>query len=158
MQREELHEQLTEAVESIESRVHDDDHGPYVDAPADTPQRRELWEGPDGVLIEEGLPQFGQSPHPPRTVPPPLGEQNSGRGFTPAAPTPLRRAGRRMPDLQDFPPVGQREYRAKTGQYPDESDHGPRAYGPLSGDQQPRKRSLLQRLVSASRGRGEGGE
>ena len=156
MQREEVQERLAEAVESGEP--HDDEHALHANAPADPSERRELWEGPDGVLIEEGLPQFGQSAHPPRTVPPPLGEQHSGRGFTPAAPAPLRRAGRRMPDLQDFPPVGQREYRAKTGQYPDESEYGPRAYGPLSGDQQPRKRSLLQRLVSASRGRGDGSE
>ena len=147
---------MAEAVELGEP--HDDEHALHANAPADPSERRELWEGPDGVLIEEGLPQFGQSAHPPRTVPPPLGEQHSGRGFTPAAPAPLRRAGRRMPDLQDFPPVGQREYRAKTGQYPDESEYGPRAYGPLSGDQQPRKRSLLQRLVSASRGRGDGSE
>jgi cell division protein FtsZ len=158
MQREELQERLSDALAQGEPDEHGEEHDAYADASAETSQRRELWEGPGGVLIEEGLPQFGQSAHPPRTAPPPLDPARSGVGFKPAPPAPLRRAGRRMPDLQDFPPVGQRDYRAKAGQYSDESEHGSRVNGPSRDDDQPRKRSLLQRLVSASRGRGQSDE
>ena len=153
--RDELQERLADAIATDQSREFGEEHGPYADASTETAPRRELWEGPGGVLIEEGLPQFGQSAHPPRTVPPPLDHARSRDGFRPGPPAPLRRAGRRMPDLQDFPPVAQREYRAKAGQYPDESESAPRAYGPSADVHPPRRRSLLQRLVSASRGRAD---
>jgi cell division protein FtsZ len=156
MQRDEIADRLSAAIASDMPSEHGEAHADAAEVPADPSQRRELWEGPGGVLIEEGLPQFGQSAYQPRTSPPPLDPSRSGGGFTPAPPTQLRRAGRRMPDLQDFPPVGQREYRAKSEHYGDDPESEPRVYAPLSDEPPPRRRSLLQRLVSASRGRAAG--
>ena len=79
------------------------------------------WEGP-AACSRGGLAQFGQSA--PATAPP-------RPRLTPAAPAP---GARRMPALQDFTPVGQREYRAKT----DRCQVTFAASGPLSGDQQSR--------------------
>ena len=43
---------------------------------------------------------------------------NATGQFIPAPPADLRRGARRMPDVEDFPPVAQREYRAKAGYAP----------------------------------------
>jgi cell division protein FtsZ len=81
------------------------------------PSTREAWRAPGNVVIEEGLPQLTTTP---RTVTPPVQAApepaySSAPEFAPAPPAEIRRnpAGRRMPEVEDFPVVGQREYRAK---------------------------------------------
>ena len=64
--------------------------------------------------------------------------------FIPAPPADLRRGGRRIPDVEDFPPVAQREYRAKAG-YPAQG-------GPSSpGSEEPPRRGILQRIMGRAR-------
>jgi cell division protein FtsZ len=69
--------------------------------------------------------------------------------FRPAPPAEIRRAGRRMPEVEDFPPLAQREYRAKIG-------WGAGAFGGSGSDApaqaEPPRRSLLQRIIDRARG------
>ncbi|MGB3720043.1 MAG: cell division protein FtsZ [Proteobacteria bacterium] len=111
------------------------------------------WRGPGDVLIEEGPPQLG-----PTISPPPLptaGAQSNNAGmrpasepFTPGPPVETRRGPRRMPTVEDFPPVGQREYRAKTGWY--ESQQRPRAYTPQH-ENESRGFNLFRRITGLAR-------
>jgi hypothetical protein len=57
-----------------------------------------------------------------------------------------------MPEIEDFPHVGQREYVSKSDSYRSQ-DGGPRGFGAPASSSPPRKRGLLQRLVDAGRGR-----
>jgi cell division protein FtsZ len=134
----------------------DDDVGapPYAPAPQHAPRRptSPLSEaqprGPShqGVSIQDGPPSHltptapgpGWRPH----------DQQAQRGsapFIPAPPVDVRRGRdtRRMPDVSDFPPVGQREYHAKSGGYQQ------------GGHQEPpaptRRRSLLDRLTGRAK-------
>jgi cell division protein FtsZ len=77
------------------------------------------WTSSGDVVIELGPPQFG-----------PLaggGESEAdkqdadGEGFDAQPPVEVRRPPRRMPEMQEFPPVAQREYQAKRGVEPDEA-------------------------------------
>jgi cell division protein FtsZ len=123
------------------------------DAGFSGPDQRDVWEAPGNVLIEEGAPQL-----PVTHVPPPLpqgspgygpqGSDGSG-GFVPAPPVDVRRPpGRRMPEVGDFPPVGQRAYRAVEGRV----GPGPRERGGWDhGDESPR-RGLLGRIADRVRG------
>ncbi len=93
---------------------------------------RETWRAPGNVTIEEGLPHLQASAPPMQPPMQPMGHSaghaaaghdydaaaaGDGLEFTPLAPSePLRPAGgRRMPEVGDFPPVGQRDYHAKSG-------------------------------------------
>jgi cell division protein FtsZ len=76
-------------------------------SPADSP--RGLWQAPGSVLIEEAPPVVTRRAEVPRSATPaPYPET-----FTPELPTEIRRPQRRMPEVEDFPAVAQREYRAK---------------------------------------------
>lgn len=109
------------------------------------------WHSPDGVEIEDGLPPaYSQTP--------PSVYGSAGRertldheGFSPAPPADVRRAPRRMPEVGDFPAVGQRDYYAKsTGQAPQD----PLGYsldGPAASSSPPRKRGLFARLTGRGR-------
>jgi cell division protein FtsZ len=76
---------------------------------------RGAWQAPGSVMIEE-------TPPPTPTVrresqksyqAPPFAET-----FTPGLPVEVRRAPRKMPDVDDFPVIAQREYRAKSATQP----------------------------------------
>jgi cell division protein FtsZ len=117
---------------------------------------RGTWRGPGNVVVEEGSPQFGQEP-----VAPPSPQRNSDTSqravdpFALAAPVAIPRGGRRMPTVEDFPAVGQREYRAKSGAPANQGGRPappPQAYAPHP--EQPRKRGLFERLAGLGR-RGE---
>lgn len=77
------------------------------------------WTGPDGVTIEEMSPALS----PARTTPPPLpggtrdeGDASAGRaGFSAQAPGDVRARVPRIPNVGEFPEVGQRDYYAKQG-------------------------------------------
>jgi cell division protein FtsZ len=101
-----------------------------------------FWRGPGNVVIEEGLPHL-------RTPGPSLGPAHGDRPearrepepFKPAPPVEAPRSSRRLPELDDFPPVGQREYQAKIGR-------PPQADPPeVASEEQPRRPGLLKRLT-----------
>jgi len=100
---------------------------------------RERWRAADGTEFEEAPPDFGQPADPPA----PTGAPRS-TGFEPAPPIEPRRGQRRIPAIEDFPTVGQREYQAKLG-----------AAGASDGAA-PRKASLIERLMGV-RQRSAGG-
>ncbi|MCV0369037.1 cell division protein FtsZ [Filomicrobium sp.] len=87
---------------------------------------RGAWTAPGNVVIEEGLPPFPGGA--PKQGQPDGGHQNSAAQgqFTPQRPREIRR-GPRMPQVEDFPIVGQREYRAKRGGAGDEEARSPAA-------------------------------
>lgn len=106
--------------------------------------------GDDDVLIEEGLP-----PHLTQTAPgnawrqPDMGRPPPQKGFMPAPPVDVRRSREagRMPEVSDFPPIGQREYAAKAqGGYNPIPAPAPNPVGN-------RRRSLLDRITG--RGKSE---
>jgi cell division protein FtsZ len=81
------------------------------------PRSSAEWRAPGGVMIEEGLGSLGIG-----GAPPPLPMSGPGHSptgsqptFAPEPPQDVRRGQRRVPSLEDFPEVGQREYRSKTG-------------------------------------------
>jgi cell division protein FtsZ len=117
---------------------------------------REAWRGPGDVLIETGLPPLGArpAPHPPRPAEPPRGMPQP---FAPAAPAEIKRPQRRMPDVGDFPEVGQREYLAKAGAAhehavppPLPASGSPRIYNSRP-EPKPRKRGLFARITGRGR-------
>jgi cell division protein FtsZ len=111
------------------------------------------WHAPGDVLIEEGLPQLTSAPAAPQggqgrqsaAAPHKQTQPQPPAGFTPAPPHEIRRAPqRRMPELEDFPAVGQRDYRAKA----------PSAAAPQQREmasEERRKPGLLERLTGRGR-------
>jgi cell division protein FtsZ len=73
----------------------------------------------------------------PRTMPP-------QQDFAPAPPAQIRRAPPRMPDLEEFPIVGQREYRAK--QHRESAPHASAPPSTQPGPEQ-KKRGFFERLT-----------
>ncbi len=115
-------------------------------------QGRELWRAPGDVVIEEAAPHPAQpamresSPPDPRYAPAPV--------FAPAAPENVPRQQRRLPEVDDFPAVGQREYRAKSGQYADQPGSGPpRVYEPAPAEAAQHRGGFFQRIVNPGRAR-----
>lgn len=93
-------------------------------APSAPPPPRETWQAPGNVTIERGYQPAASGPLPP---PPPLQHspaRNAGEPpqFRPQPPAEVRRPARRMPEVEDFPAVGQREFFAKSVK--DQADHG----------------------------------
>ena len=110
--------------------------------------QRENWNAPGNVTIEEGLGQFAPHAGRPYQAPPsqPPARDLQGynhSGFAPAPPAEIRRSGRRMPDVADFPPAVQREWHAKSAP----QQHEQSAQTP---DNQ-RKQGLLGRLKGLGR-------
>ncbi|MCB1520955.1 MAG: cell division protein FtsZ [Hyphomicrobiaceae bacterium] len=120
---------------------------------------RESWQAPGNVRIDAGYqPQAGAAMPPP--VPPAphggapypgeVGGAKGADGFRPQPPVDVRRTARRMPEVDDFPPVGQREYYARTGA------EAPRAVAPAGSVQQaqggqPRRPGLFERIAGMGR-------
>jgi cell division protein FtsZ len=145
-----LHRRLSEAI------GYRDEGGGYQqsDTPPPMPSRdagrsgsRQTWRADGDVVIEEGLSHLSQHAQ----SPPPAAERADATdmnadNFNPARPTEFRRAQRRMPAVEDFPPVAQREYRAKVG-YPsqDPSHANPHAV------EDPPRRGLLRRILGRSK-------
>jgi len=111
---------------------------------------RESWRAPGDVLIEEGFSHMTWPRQPARTL---ADEDDAIDGdpepFRPRPPADIRRGGRRMPDVEDFPPLAQREYRAKVG-YATGARVRTSGEGVSASDDQPR-RGILQRLMSLGR-------
>jgi cell division protein FtsZ len=88
--------------------------------------RSDTWTAPGNVSIEEGFAHIGvgshgasaspgYQPHPPAQPPamPAHSPFAYNQVFQPQAPVEAPRSGRRMPEVEDFPVVGQREWHAK---------------------------------------------
>jgi len=122
----------------------------------------EPWRAPGDVLVEEAQPRFATQPPFPaaprtgQTTPPPLPQTPpTPATFEPAPPQEIRRATRRMPEVEDFPAVGQREYYAKAREDQDQPAGQPAPYAApaLAGQRSEsyRKPGLLARLTGRSR-------
>ena len=135
---------------------------------------RQQWASPSGALFEEAAPQIAGSATVVPALPPHLELQSArDESFTAQAPIEVRRGPRRLPEVDDFPPIGQREYRAKAEHYADpyappparapsaegaagglSNAHGaatpPRALG-RPPTEPPRKLGFLERLTGAKR-------
>jgi cell division protein FtsZ len=112
------------------------------------------WSSQSGAIFAEAQPQFphqaaqtgGDHAHPPALPGAP------DRDYAPHPPVEAARGARRIPQVEDFPAVGQREYWAKTGQYAEPSPvvPPPRAYT-HPATEPPRKLGFFQRLMGARR-------
>jgi cell division protein FtsZ len=84
-------------------------------------------------------------------------QQNGSIGattFRAEPPAEVARSQRRMPGVEDFSPVAQREYHAKAERYREDAKPAPRAYQharPPQPAEPPRKRTLFERLTGARR-------
>ncbi|MFM9943429.1 MAG: cell division protein FtsZ [Hyphomicrobiaceae bacterium] len=115
-------------------------------------QNREVWRAPGDVIIEESVPAAGFPPAP-REAPPAAPAPQPHETFTPGPPEDFQRTGRRLPEVDDFPVVGQREYRAKAGQYAEPPAGPPRVYDGGGNESPPQRGGIFQRIVAAGRGR-----
>jgi cell division protein FtsZ len=110
----------------------------------------ESWRAPGDVVIEEGfshltwLAQSARSRARQSDAP-----ADSRREFKPAPPADIRRGARRMPEVEDFPLLAQREYRAKVGETSEAPQRMPSA-GTLVTDGLSRLK-ILQRIMGRGR-------
>lgn len=125
---------------------------PYGQTPHGEP--RELWRSPGNVVIEEARPPRLQnaSAHG-QGMPAPAAQSATPDTFRPAPPEDMRRpAPRRLPELEEFPAVGQRDYRAKTGQYETPpSNSGHRKPDASADAESPQRAGLLHRMMNVGR-------
>jgi cell division protein FtsZ len=114
---------------------------------------RELWRAPGGVVIEESAPASQGS----ASNAPSAGSADRGHS---GAPPPLRHDGggeqrgdyRRVPSVDEFPPVAQREYAAKSSIYSGSPSRLQPLPPPAPSDEPERRGGLLQRLVGGRKG------
>ena len=113
---------------------------------------RETWRAPGNVIIEEGFSQMAW-PQPAARSHDQEGDATPSRTdqFTPAPPADIRRSARRIPDVDDFPPVAQREYRAKVGHAHASPSSAPRVVSERDTSEESPRRGLLQRLMGRAR-------
>ena len=143
---EELRRRLSDAMSDAGGYEGADDEAGYGEAeanPAGAP-----WKAPGDVYIEEKVPQLSSAPTARQAAATPAQPQAHGAAdFSPSAPNEIRRPQqRRMPDLEDFPAVGQRDYRAKA---PSQPQAAPASATPAGEER--RKPGLLQRLTGRGR-------
>lgn len=127
--------------------------GPYLEARSSEPPR-ELWRSPTNVVIEEArAPGADISPPPRQTASMDAASTESPARFNPAAPEDVRRpSSRRVPGLDEFPPVGQREYRAKSAQIDAATaSHEPLMPEASSAHDQRARGGLLQRMIGTAK-------
>ncbi|MCH9806850.1 MAG: cell division protein FtsZ [Alphaproteobacteria bacterium] len=120
----------------------------------------DLWRSPEGVVIETGndglksrqsmppQPGYGAGETPAQHSAPPSGD----RGFVPRQTEEIRRAAPRMPEVQEFPEVGQRDYYAK------QQADGGQQYKEEAASGAGRKPGLFERLTGIGRRQGDSPE
>jgi cell division protein FtsZ len=126
---------------------------------ATTMGSRDQWHDDGNVMIEEAVPQFSNGaqpiPHLERALQYDQPSTKVASQPQPTAPqskvlSDTRRQGRRMPEIDDFPPVGQRVLQAKNGvksiDFEASNQH-------RSADAPTKKGSLLHRLTGGALGR-----
>jgi cell division protein FtsZ len=80
-------------------------------------------------------------------------------GFVPQAPVEVKKSVSRVPEVAEFPAIGQKDYWSKKGHTPDSVPVTPPATASaVSSPPEQRKGSLFQRLADAARGKGRSGE
>jgi cell division protein FtsZ len=141
---------LSEAIEHVQESTR---QAPPAMPPSNGSAQRQTWRAPGNVLIEEGFSQMAwpESAARAHDQEGDVAHDGSAGQFTPAPPTEIRRGARRMPDVDDFPPIGQREYRAKVGHVPSPPPPLPRVPNASTAQEAPR-RGLLQRIINRARG------
>ncbi len=113
-----LADRLSNALEEPETATYGRPPAPAWDALAREPApgakpAHQVWQGAPDVVIELGVPhQPTISPLPPAETAVRRPERGS-IAFEPLPPADIRRAPARMPELKEFPEVGQRDYQAK---------------------------------------------
>ena len=114
--------------------------------------RRRQWHSGDGVMFEEGARQAGVEAQASLSARNPAGydHHQAAEEFMPGPPAETRRQSRRMPDVDDFPLIGQREYRAKMGIPEEPQPRPPRNYA-LAHEPAPRRVGFFERLTGARR-------
>jgi cell division protein FtsZ len=114
---------------------------PQFGPPGADAAEREVWRGPGDVVIRERPPQLpGHSSYAGRRA-----HEDDAADRSEKQPSYGGRGRRQMPTLEDFPPVAQREYRAKVADG--------RRVQPQDVPPQSKKPSLLQRLRGGGRDR-----
>lgn len=122
------------------------------DDAADGRGGREVWRGPENVVIEDRPPQLGPAALPVAQQADPVSAGRPPQSFTPAGPTEVRRGQRRMPTVEDFPPIAQREYRARTGEHESGAQSMPASRGyPPEQPRAARKPGFLERIAGFRR-------
>jgi cell division protein FtsZ len=126
----------------------------FAARPPTSESPRELWRSPTNVVIEETrVPGAEPSPQQRTAALTASMPSEPPTRFEPAAPEELRRSSsRRVPDIEEFPPIGQREYRAKSGQADPASAPSGRSptQAPATHDQHARG-GLLQRMIGTAK-------
>jgi cell division protein FtsZ len=106
------------------------------------PLPSQSWMAPGNVRIEQ-QPALQPAPF---SIPAEHGQLPPPPAFMPQPPADIRGAGRRIPDVSDFPVVGQRDYHAKKSGWPDQAP--PRVLSePRSSDQGERKSGWFGRFA-----------
>jgi cell division protein FtsZ len=113
-------------------------HEPDLGPPPPDPAQHGAWRAPGDVVIREGPPQLPGQPSQGRA----RAREDDGADRAEKQPSYGGRGTRPTLSVEDFPPVGQREYWAKTGREPPSDEALPA-----------RKPSLLQRLRGTARER-----
>jgi len=121
---------------------------PHREPPASS---RESWRAPGDVVIEEGFSHLNWLAQSARSRAREGGASSEpAQDFTPAPPADVRRGARRMPEVDDFPPIMQREYRAKVGSAAEPQSRGTGASGVVTDGRS--RLGLLQRIMGRARG------
>ncbi|MFM1816789.1 MAG: Cell division protein FtsZ 1, partial [Pseudomonadota bacterium] len=109
------------------------------------------WQSTKGVTIKEALPDFGageDNPPDHNAARPPQPERGAA-GFVPRLTEAPRRHVPRVPEVEDFPLVAQREYHAKRGHAPQSGASGGE---PVQGRPAPERRpTLFERITGVRR-------
>ncbi len=115
---------------------------------APPPREQTIWQAPGDVRIQHNLPPIGLPATPMQLSPQP--QAATAESFAPRRTQELPQQLRRMPEVDDFPPVGQREYRARAASPDTASAVGPRVYHGAPAAP-PRKPGLFERLTGRAR-------
>ena len=151
--------------EAIQAQAPEENYGAeytYAPQPPTNTKTKETWRAPGGVTIEDGLPPLRSNAPQREPQRPDHKSEFAPRGtspgtFAPAQPADIPRSQRRAPQVEDFPAIGQREYRAKTGQPPVES-HRPAETAPAFEQIEPRRRvGFIERLTGRRRRESDSG-
>ncbi len=114
----EIQRRLSAALQSPEpsEQLTATDWSPNPHRTAAGPQpARQVWQAPGNVLIEETPVTVG---HKRQAEPKARPNLEPHETFSPEMPVDIRRPARRIPELNEFSPIAQREYRAKTAPAP----------------------------------------
>jgi cell division protein FtsZ len=145
---EDFQRRLSDAISGTPKAANDSLAGADAIGTDDRSRPVEVWRAPGNVVIHEEAPLFvSQMARPRPNAPIAADATSSPRAdeFTPGPPAEVR-GDRRMPELEDFPIVGQRDYRAKTARQSERSS---------VAEPQQRKTGLLERITGVGRSRRE---